>query len=154
MPPNRHSCRFPERPRARAGNDEARMSKHEGNPNAQMPRGRARTSLRASDFVIPSSLARRWRTTKKTTRAFASPKQLVGHTKRPGRSAYAAERKARFLRGSGPVFCSVRRRIAAHLFSSSAIWSASSATPIPEIGVVRRNSPSHVSKATLLLGIM
>src|SRR5439155_5848570 len=27
--PNRHSCRFPEWPRARAGNDEARMSKHE-----------------------------------------------------------------------------------------------------------------------------
>ena len=42
----------------------------------------------------------------------------------------------------------------AHLFSSSAIWRASSATPIPEIGVVRRNSASHVSRATLLLGIM
>ena len=44
--------------------------------------------------------------------------------------------------------------LAAHLFSSSAIWRASSVTPIPEIGVVRRNSASHVSKATLLLGIM
>ena len=69
-------------------------------------------------------------------------------------SAYAAERNARFLRGSGLAFCAVRRRKAAHLFSSSAIWRASSATPIAEIGVVRRNSASHVSKATLLLGIM
>jgi len=51
-------------------------------------------------------------------------------------SAYAAERKARFLPGSGLAFCSIRRRISAHLFSSSAIWKASSATPIPEIGVV------------------
>ena len=59
-----------------------------------------------------------------------------------------------FYRGSGLAFCAVRRRMAAHLFSSSAIWRASSATPIPEIGVVRRNSASHVSKATLLLGIM
>ena len=73
---------------------------------------------------------------------------------RPRRSGYAAERKARFLRGSGLALCSIRRRIAAHLFSSSAIWRASSATPIPEIGVVRRNSASHVSRATLLLGIM
>jgi len=69
-------------------------------------------------------------------------------------SAYAAERKARFLPGSGLAFCSIRRRISAHLFSSSAIWKASSATPTPEIGVVSCNSASHLSKATLLLGIM
>src|SRR4029077_9194819 len=81
--PNRHSCRFSEWPRARAGNDEARMSKHEGNPNAQMTRGRARTSLRASDFVIPSSfvirassLAGRWHTTKNVARSFTA-NQLV-----------------------------------------------------------------------------
>src|SRR5437762_11822287 len=72
---------------------------------------------------------------------------------RPRRSGYAAERNACFLRGSGLAFCAVRWRKAAHLFSSSAIWRPSSATPIPEIGV-RRNSASHVSKATLLLGIM
>ena len=69
-------------------------------------------------------------------------------------SAYAAERKARFLPGSGLALCSIRRRISAHLCSSSAIWRESSAAPIAEIGVVRRNSASHVSKATLLLGII
>jgi hypothetical protein len=122
------------------------------------------------EFVIPSSfhaslagtihassLTRRRRMTKNSA-IFVSPKQLAGHTarsrKRPRRSVYAAVRKARFLPGSGLVFFSIRRRIAAHLFSSSAIWRASSATPIAEIGVVRRNSASHVSKATLLLGIM
>ena len=70
------------------------------------------------------------------------------------RSCYAAEGNARLLRGPGSASCAVRRRMATHLFSSSAIWRASSATPIPELGVVRCNSASHVSKATLLLGIM
>src|SRR5437868_15341016 len=78
----------------------------------------------------------------------------IALVKRPYRGAYAAERKARFLRGSGLALCSIRRRITAHLFSNSAIWTASSAAPLPETGVVRRNSASHVSKATLLLGII
>jgi len=81
------------------------MSKHEGHPNAQMTKGRARTSLRASDFVIPSSfgirassLARRWRPTKKVPRSFTA-KPLVDRAirKKLCRSAYAAEHKARFF---------------------------------------------------------
>ena len=143
-------------------NDEARMSKHEGNPNAQMTRGRARTSLRASDFAFlrhSSFVLRHWQCVgarPKTYRDHLPPINLwiARFVRRRCRSGYAAERNARFLRGSGLAFCAVRRRKAAHLFSSSAIWRASSATPIPEIGVVRRNSASHVSKATLLLGIM
>jgi hypothetical protein len=74
--------------------------------------------------------------------------------KRPCRSAYAAERKARFLACSELASCSIRRRSAAHLCSSSAIWRESSAAPIAEIGIVRRNSASPASKATLLLGIV
>jgi (E)-4-hydroxy-3-methylbut-2-enyl-diphosphate synthase len=37
-------------------NDEARMTNDEGNPNERMTEGKSGTSVRASDFVIPSSL--------------------------------------------------------------------------------------------------
>ena len=50
------------------------------------------------------------------------------------------------------LFCSIRRRIAAHLFSSSAIWRASSATPIPEIGVVQTQLCQPCFQGDLTLG--
>jgi len=42
--------------RVNAENDEARMTNDEGSPNDQMTKRKADTSLRHSDFVIPSSL--------------------------------------------------------------------------------------------------
>ena len=111
-----------------------------------------------SSFLYASSLARRRRPTKNIARSLYRLSNLwvtrFALVKRPCRSAYAAERKARFLACSELASCSIRRRSAAHLRSSSEIWRESSAAPISEIGIVRRNSASPASKATLLLGIV